>query len=549
MPRGEGHLVGKDLDVDASTLLAANDFAYQRMCREVQRLNARRDAGLLPMIERTARFAWLSHPGRLADGTLENILLHIGQTLSDSSSRSGWEAPLPASSKSRTLHIATELYMTGGHSRVLAKWVQRDLSSSHAIIITRQPVELPDYLLAIAAERGAPIKMLDPQEAILERAQHLRDLSLGFDRVVLHHSPDDAVPVLAYARRGGPPVVMFNHAHFWFSLGSGVADLVLNSEPYFKQLTERYRFPRATTLLTGPPGVQPLTWGEVDKRLAKAKLELAPDQPVVMTIANESYFRPTEEADFFATLAKLLSAKPELQVVMVGVGEESALVPAHIRETGRVRLVGRVADPRPYYEAADLCLESFPMPSMGALIEAASFGQAFPVPAFGQAETPVRVNLSTIKSFATRQLTEADYVRHICELIDAPESTRAKAAELRRLLVQQDQAFGDQFPALYEMAAPLGHEPHEIPNSAFSSAPENLVLASMTDIRKVEEALSTLLPLRAMGAAHARALALRYVTPRAAALGIARRVVGPAFRRLPEGLRRRLRAPSALGQA
>ena len=206
-----------------------------------------------------------------------------------------------------------------------------------------------------------------------------------------------------------------------------------------------------------------------------------------------------------------------------------------------MKLVGRVADPRPYYEAADLCLESFPMPSLGALIEAAAIGQAFPVPAFGEAETPTRVGLFLLRSFAIRQRSEAEYVRYILELIDEPEATAARAEELRRFLVRQDQAFGDQFPPMYEAAEPLGHAPREIPETEASWAPENLVLASMTDPKEFSEALSVLLPLTKMGAAHAKALALGYERPRDAAVSIGRRLFGRTFRRLPEGLRRRVR--------
>jgi hypothetical protein len=433
------------------------------------------------------------------------------------------------------------VYVAGGHSRVLAKWVQRDLSSSPAIVVTRQPVELPDYLRAIAAERGVPIMVLDRQESILDRARRLRRLTQGFDRVVLHHHPYDAVPAVAYAKPGGCAVLMFNHAHFWFSLGTGVADMIVNTEPYFRGLSERFRFARATALLIGPPNIQPLVLTDVDKRRAKSRIGLSPEQPVVMTIGNEMYFQPVPGVDFFSTLAKLLSARPDLQVLVVGVAENSPLVPADILASGRVRLVGRVADPHPYYEAADLCLESFPMPSLGALVEAAAIGQAFPVPAFGEAETPARVGLFLLRSFAVRQPTEAQYIRYILQLIDAPEATAARAEELRRFLVRQDQAFGDQFAPMYEAAEPLGHTPREIPPTEASWAPENLVLASMTDPKDVSEALSVLLPLTRMGAAHAKALALGYERPRDAAVSIGRRLFGRSFRRLPEGLRRHVR--------
>ncbi|MEA3016228.1 MAG: hypothetical protein QOI38_950 [Sphingomonadales bacterium] len=536
-----GAAADRATEVDPAVRLAANDFAYRQLCREVDRRDERSGPALLSLIEGVARFAWFSHPGRLADGALENKLLRIGRDLVDAPPPADLE-PLPrTSSASRTLHVASEVYLTGGHSRVLAKWVQRDLSSSHAIVVTRQTGGLPAYLTAIAADREAPIATLDPREGILERARRLRALSRDFDRVILHHHPDDSVPVLAYAAPGGCPVAMFNHAHFWFSLGSGVADVIINTMPYFRQLTERHRFPRASDLLDGPFGLEPLRADEIDKERAKAQLDLPPDRPVAMTIGHEAYFKPSGGLDFFQTLAKLLAARPDLQVLVVGVREESPLVPSYIRDAARVRLVGPVADPRPYYEASDICLESFPMPSLGALTDAVTFGQAFPVPAYPATESPLRVNQPRIASISDRQPTEADYIRYICALLDAREATSARAAQLRRTLIQDDERFGAQFASLYERIAGFDHRPRELPRTGCSAAPENLALASVTEPRNIGNALSDLLPIGKAVRAHAQAVARGYESPRNAALGLVRPFVRPVFRRLPGALQGRLR--------
>jgi hypothetical protein len=283
-------------------------------------------------------------------------------------------------------------------------------------------------------------------------------------------------------------------------------------------------------------------WAEIDKPGAKARLGLSPDRPVALTIGSEHYFKPSNGQSFFDTLSKLLAMRRDLQVLVVGVGEDSEFVPSSIRDTGQVRLVGRVADPRPFYEAADVCMESFPMPSLGALVEAVAFGQAFPVPAFAPTETPLRVNLHAIASAAVRQPTEADYIRYICELLDNREATSAKAAELRRAIIRSDEEFGDQFESLYSRISALGHLPRELPRAPFSTAPENLALASMSNLADIGRTINALLPLVAALAAHAGTARKRYATPPVAAARMARYIGGRAVRRLPEGLRRRLRS-------
>lgn len=527
-------------DSDAVRRLAANDFAYRELRREVDRLRARADPKLLSFIEGMARFAWEFHPGRLADGALENPLLAIGRAMADDASASMEEVPLEPSAQSRTLHVASEVYATGGHSRILAKWVQRDLSSSHAIVLTRHDGKLPEFLTLIAAERGAPITTLDRSETILARARQLRALSLGFDRVILHHHPDDAVPVIAYAKPGGCPVAMFNHAHFWFSLGSSVSDAIINTTPFFRQLTKDLRFPRATDLLHGPPGLERLRWSDVDKRKAKERLGLSADGPVAMTIGNEVYYTPSKSVDFFGTLGKLLAERPDLQVLIVGVREGSPLVPSTIRDAARVRLLGPVPDPRPFYEAADICLESFPFPSLGALVEAPAYGQAFPVPAFAEGESPLHINQQRIADIAVRQRTEAEYIRYVGELLDAREATLERAGDLRHRIIRDDESFGEQFVSLYERIARLDHAPHELPRTNCVAGPDNLVLASRADSSGLQNALA-MLPLPRSIRAHVRAVAGGHEGVRAAALQVARGVARPVFRRLPGQIRDRLR--------
>src|SRR5205807_10106497 len=244
-----------------------------------------------------------------------------------------------------------------------AKWVDRDLASNHCVILTRQPGEIPPLLATTCHQRGVKIVRLPMNVSKLERAATLRNLAKQADRVVLHHHPDDAIPVLAFAANGGPPVAYFNHAHFWFSLGGTVADITLNTLPFFVRLTERFRFPRAVALLSGTPGNR--SYVPFDKDQAKRDLGLDPDIPVLLATGYETYFQPGDGYDFFATLQKVLAACGALQVLVVGPCSQADFVPPAVARNKRVRFFGPVADPVPYYQAADVCLESFPMSSLG----------------------------------------------------------------------------------------------------------------------------------------------------------------------------------------
>lgn len=516
-------------DLAAERQLLINDFGYRLLRNNLLKLSVRGDPDLLRRAEEVAHYAWAAHPGRFTDGVVENILLKAGQDLKKEPLT--MSVPGSVGGMTRTLHVASELYLTGGHSRVLAKWVQRDLGSSHDIVVTRQSGSMPEYLTAIANDRGARITLLNPGDSIRRRSQILRSVSNAYDRVILHHHPDDAVPVLAYATPTGCPVAMFNHAHFSYTLGSGVADVIINTLPYFRELTERYRFPRACAFLEGPLGLDRLHWRQVDKRQAKERLGLLPDSLVAMTIGAEAYFTPSENSDFFATLGKILASKVDLHVLIVGVAADSALVPLSIRNEKRVTLVGPVADPKPYYEAADICLESFPMPSLGALNEAVAYGEAFPVPAFAEVENPLRVNQQRVSSIAVRQRTEADYITYIIDLLDNQTKTREKAATLRHMLIRDDECFGDQFNALYKLIDRAGHKPRQIPVTECAVTSENIVLASRANPAALRDVIAKLPATDSIGA-HIRAVAFGYEPIGKAVSYLARDLARPLAHRL-----------------
>lgn len=340
------------------------------------------------------------------------------------------------------------------------------------------------------------------------------------------------MPVIAYATHGGPPVAMFNHAHFWFSLGSGISDIIINTMPYFTKLTQDYRYPEKTDRLDGPFGLDLLYWDDIDKYSAKVEIGLAGDRPVVMSIGGEPYFAALGGRDFFATLAKLLGSHPDLQVLLVGVSKKSTIVPDHIRSDNRVHFIGPVSDPKPYYRAADICLESFPMPSLGALTEAVAYGQAFPVPAYGAGESPLHVNQQRIAAITSRPRTEEEYLRRVAELLENKVDTFQRAGELRATLIRDDIGFGDQFAALYERIDRLEHKPRLLPTTSCRVTPETLALASVTNPTEASRAISHLPPASAV-IAHLGAIAQGYETPQEAASSMAKRLHAAAMRHLP----------------
>lgn len=464
---------------DQGRCLLRNSFIYEACCASLKSI--RNPERCLDTISQIAALAWFHHPGRFADGALENAALRIGQEQ---------KLPLPSEielkwnsrSYPKTLHVATELYPTGGHTRVLAKWVARDHGSQPAVVVTRQRAAVPEFVEQVVNNAAGNLICLPRTDSLLKRAADLRQLGQRFDRIVLHSHPDDPIPIVAFARSEQPPVIMFNHAHFGFTLGPTVSDLIVNTLDYFRMISERFRFARRTECLSGVTGIKRLSAGAIDKDAAKLSLGLDSSSPVILTTGRDSYFKATSGYDFFRTARRLLDTNSNIQLLVVGIKPGSPLVPTNLQNEPRFHLLGRVLDPTPYFHAADICLESFPMPSLGAVVEAVAYGEAFPIPVYGEAESMLRVSLAPILNYEYRPRDEDDYERYVSEVLTRLPMARDQARAMRLSILRLEEEWDTRIDQLNRHADKLKHEPGEIPGAQMIDSYDNRVLAALREL-------------------------------------------------------------------
>lgn len=99
-----GNLV--KLEINSSLYEAGVDFAKTRRRLGVE--------SYLKAIEGVSNWAWGHHPGRFADGALENLVLEVGSKLDDRGKNGVINIPDRKRFVSRTLHLATTLLAVGG---------------------------------------------------------------------------------------------------------------------------------------------------------------------------------------------------------------------------------------------------------------------------------------------------------------------------------------------------------------------------------------------------------------------------------------------------
>jgi glycosyl transferase family 1 len=326
--------------------------------------NHTQDAAFLAQL--AADFAWFSHPGRFTDPGLEECLAKISTRL-----------PAPAISQhveNRTvLHVLTQAYSIGGHTRLAWRWISADTSRRHSIVLTGQGAErVPPQLQEVVKSSGGTFHMVDSSAGLAQRAGALRELMSDVDAVVLHTQPYDVVPVLALAAWDSrPPVLLVNHADHVFWVGAPIADQIvcLRASGARLAVARRAAVPEAISTLAipvPPPSIEP------GKAEARARLSLDPHAVVAVSVGSPYKFQPIDELSFSSMSVRVAATAPMFQLLVAGPKPVGRWAEAEAASGGQVRALGTRSDLEILFRAADMYLDPFPFSSLTALLEAGS---------------------------------------------------------------------------------------------------------------------------------------------------------------------------------
>jgi glycosyltransferase involved in cell wall biosynthesis len=267
----------------------------------------------------------------------------------------------------------TRCYALGGHTRLVGRWIAAQPDAISDLVLTAPDgPEPPAELVDTVRRAGGRVHRLNG--TTLDRARALRSLATHVDTIVLSVHENDLVPSLALASAPSrPSVIVVNHADHVFWVGAALADVLVNLRPAARELAIRRRgipVERCVELPLPVSTAQRATSVEEAKRA----LGIDPSQPVLLTVGWRYKFGPVGDKDLVSALAPILA---DSSVQLIAVGPDIQREPwrtAKARYGDRVRPVGAQPDTRPYLEAADIFIDSFPIPSLTAALEAGMLG-------------------------------------------------------------------------------------------------------------------------------------------------------------------------------
>lgn len=223
----------------------------------------------------------------------------------------------------RVLHVVTEVYATGGHTRCLLDWIHADTSSEHGLALTEHAGSLPAIFWREQVELGS-IHYIS-ECTLVEGVKRLVKVAAEYDIVVFHQHPYDAVAAASCASltKMGCKTIFFNHASHSFAVGSTLASQAVAFSKGSAEYAQHY-------LPYDDIGVLPFLGRReaatpLDVAMAQAmrvKHGIGEKQVVVATVGTKLKFGDIKQNALFKRLAELMADCPNV-CFLVGVNDHA----------------------------------------------------------------------------------------------------------------------------------------------------------------------------------------------------------------------------------
>lgn len=310
-----------------------------------------------------ATFAWTHHPGSFFSGDLESTLISIGAKRVRSNKTINNE--FLNDNRLKVLHVASEVYDTGGHSREIINWIENTKEHYNNLLVLTRAFNIGPYILASLKRRKINTVFINNgKNDIFDVASKLKNISRDWpDYIILHTHPDDVVPLLAYSSFEGPPILLFNHADHVFWLGSEISDAILNIRKEGLDLSNERRNTSSNFLLPLPlESKESIDHRNKDKAFMKNK-------KIILTMASDYKYTPLENYSFSNFFKKFLEKRKDVGLIAIGTYKNGNLSSLYNRFPDRVILVPPTPNIQEFLSVADLYIDSFPMSSLTSYLD------------------------------------------------------------------------------------------------------------------------------------------------------------------------------------
>lgn len=344
-------------------MLYSNKKYFESCIRIAEKLfNEKLYEDCINYIEKTASFGWFNFSGYYKSEKLEVLLYKIQQQILNTNVQ---KQKIGVSN--RVLHICSEVYKSGGHSKLLYNWIRNDNSKKHSVLSTRFTIEeLKDISLFYLPDITHIDHFSVKSESKIKSAQLLNKLSLNdFDLIVLHIHPDETIANIVLSQKSiTTPICFVNHADHVFWLGTSIIDMLLQiREANISIDSERREIAKERQFFLPIPieTVPQLLNGKEPKR----------DYLQILSTGTSYKYNPNKQYNFLKETYRIVEENPKVVFNIVGIDLDSKYGQEYKHD--RIVLHGIVSSSvlSQIEKNTDIYVEGFPMASFTALLQTA----------------------------------------------------------------------------------------------------------------------------------------------------------------------------------
>ena len=303
------------------------------------------------------RFAVFSPTGYFYCNDLEKFFIDIAQENDISS----YNIP---HQKGTILHVLTTAYTSGGHTRVVERWIKNHTGFKHSVVLLNQnKSEIPQTLINNCKDSGGEMFVFS-EDNLIQRSLKLRELALRYEYVVLHIHMDDPAATIAFGtEKFTRPVLLFNHADHLFWIGKYIADVVLNFRTK-SSISNKYRLITNNKKLPIPV--------DNSNDIKSETSAMRNEHPIIFSSGSSFKYSPFENKSLIPVFDEILTKSPSSLLYVVGVKTNGMWKPLVKKYKKRVTLIERL--PYPEYlqklRTASVVVDSYPVSGGTAIIDA-----------------------------------------------------------------------------------------------------------------------------------------------------------------------------------
>ena len=276
------------------------------------------------------------------------------------------------------LHIATETYSIGGHTRCIERWIELLPEYKHSCVILRQKEKVPTLLHEFIDGSGGELVLFDIEANILQKSLKLRKFASSFQYIILHTHMDDPIALVAFGTEEFKrPIVFFNHADHAFWLGVSISDYVADLNAYRNSISIEKRGVINSSVLGIP--VDDTKILKIEKIDARKKLDIKVNKKVIFSSGSPNKYDPLDSPNFYDIVNNLVKKDKDIIFYIAGADEKSIFWPK-LKEKwpDNLFLTGRLdykSEYPLYLAAADLVIDSYPVGGETSMIDAVKVGK------------------------------------------------------------------------------------------------------------------------------------------------------------------------------